>query len=160
MDQAVPGPAPTKLVFLSQIPTYPVNFKVRFLGCVSKYNTATGRLTLHHNYSVHGLESQISHVEVDINLLLEDTDHTSLQIGVWLNVFGYIREENSDEYRRREGEGTRRNSEKEGHISSDKPIYVQAVTILPAGPVRIGEYERILRDMQRVERRVNDDRIV
>lgn len=32
MDQAVPGPAPTKLVFLSQIPTYPANFKVRFLG--------------------------------------------------------------------------------------------------------------------------------
>ncbi|EGD84625.1 hypothetical protein H112_08340 [Trichophyton rubrum D6] len=156
MDQAVPGPAPTKLVFLSQVPTYPVNFKVRFLGCVSKYNTATGRLTLHHNYNVHGLESQVSHVEVDINLLLEDTDHTSIQIGAWLNIFGYIREENSDDYRRKERESTYRNSEKGDRISTDRPVYVQAVTILPAGPVRIGEYERILRDMQRVER-VYDD---
>lgn len=109
---------------------------------------------------MHGLESQVSHVEVDINLLLEDTHHTSLQIGVWLNIFGYIREENPDDYRRRERESTRRSSEKENHISTDRPVYVQAVTILPAGPVRIGEYERILRDMQRVERRVYDDRII
>ncbi|EFQ97594.1 hypothetical protein MGYG_00633 [Nannizzia gypsea CBS 118893] len=162
MDQVVSGPAPTKLVFLSQILTYPVGSKIRFLGCVSRYNTASGRLTLHHNYNynqnVNKRNSQVSKVEVDINLLLGDISYTSLQIGVWLNIFGYIREEVPDD---RCGvnwsESSRRNNEKSEHILTDRPVYVQAVTVLPAGPVRIGEYENILRDMQQVERRVYDD---
>lgn len=122
-----------------------------------RYNTASGRLTLHHNYNdnVNKLNSQISKVEVDINLLLGNISHTTVQIGVWLNILGYIREDVPDDcHRRNWSESTHRNSEKGKHVSTDWPVYVQAVTILPAGPVRIGEYESLLRDMQQVERRV------
>ncbi|EEQ33821.1 conserved hypothetical protein [Microsporum canis CBS 113480] len=158
MEPAIPGPPPTRIIFLSQIPACPLGYKVRFLGCVSKYNATTGRLTLEHNCNVGGVHSRNHRVEVDINLLLGDINHTSIQIGVWLNVLGYIREDSFyDDYRRNKDESISKIREQKVQKTAALPVYIQAVMILPAGSVRIGEYEKVLDDMQQVERRINDE---
>ena len=83
-------------------------------------------------------------VEVDINVYIESVKkHYNVQVGTWVNVFGYVREQTSWQGNKQCG-------------SKDLPaVYVDAVMIIPAGTIDIGSYERILRDVQEVDRRVN-----
>jgi hypothetical protein len=79
-------------------------------------------------------------VDVDINLLLETVKAIDLQVGAWLNVLGYVR--------------NRPFPAVETSPFERKSIYVEAVMIWTAGAIRIGEYERVLRDCKEVDRRV------
>lgn len=84
----------------------------------------------------------VATIPVDINNLLQTIKRDQLEIGAWLNVIGYIREDLSD-----------------GDLpGSGKKIYVEAVTVLSAGSINLAEYERTLRDMHEVERRIRGPR--
>jgi len=142
MNGETPGPVPTRLVFLSEILSVATGSKIRFLGCVSKYEVSTGTLILEHNYPLGAPEPAV--IDVDINLLLETVKTTDLQVGAWLNVLGYVRYRSSAAVER-------------GSATSPlerRSIYVEAVMIWAAGAIRIGEYERVLRDCKEVDRRV------
>jgi hypothetical protein len=69
-------------------------------------------------------------VSVDIDAVLETVTSEELRVGAWVNVVGYVR----------------RSTEQRGSI------YVEAVMLFPAGPIVLGEYERILHDSLEVER--------
>ena len=108
-----------------------------------------GVLTLEHNYA-EGRPRSSGHaacytniVEVDINVYIESVKRYNIQIGTWLNVFGYVRDRPAPQGAKRRG--------------SDRfpAIYVDAVMILPAGTIDVGSYERILRDAQEADRRVH-----
>jgi hypothetical protein len=73
-------------------------------------------------------------------LLLETVKAIDLQVGTWLNVLGYVRDRPFP-------------AVETGSIER-KSIYVEAVMIWIAGAIRIGEYERVLRDCKEVDRRV------
>lgn len=77
-------------------------------------------------------------IPVDINNLLETIKREQLDVGAWLSVIGYIRED------LRDGEMP----------GSSKEIYVEAVMVLSADAINVAEYERTLRDMLEVERRI------
>ncbi|KAL2014020.1 hypothetical protein VTN00DRAFT_1545 [Thermoascus crustaceus] len=132
------NPLPTRRVFLSELPSLPVHSKVRFLGCVRRYEVSTGHLVLEHNFPPSSTVKEPASVPVDINHVLEDLKAEDLRVGAWLNVLGYVRERDDDNRK-----GSARSS-----------IYVEAVMVFSAGAVRVGEYERILRDSQEVDRRV------
>ncbi|KAL1961239.1 hypothetical protein VTO42DRAFT_3185 [Malbranchea cinnamomea] len=152
MSVEVRGPVPTQQVFLYQIPQIPPGSKIRFLGCVSNYDASRGVITFEHNYTNaqtrrgNQATSSVNAVEVDVNLLLESLTHTEVQIGAWLNVFGYVREQVSP--------GFCPSSTSRGHIKANQ-VYVEAIMIIPAGAIRLGEYERVLQDAQEADRRVN-----
>ncbi|KAK7941223.1 uncharacterized protein PG986_013610 [Apiospora aurea] len=80
------GPVPSRRCLLSHLPQHEVRDKVRFLGCVTSYSTASGTLILEHPYP------QDSHVKVhlDVKLLLQSLDHEQTDIGQWVHVIGYI----------------------------------------------------------------------
>ena len=109
---------------------------------MSKYDVSTGTLILEHNHPLGAPEPAV--INVDINLLLETVKSTDLQVGAWLNVVGYVRYRSSAVVER-------------GSATSPfemRSIYVEAVMIWAAGAVRIGEYERVVRDCKEVDRRV------
>ncbi|WEW55361.1 hypothetical protein PRK78_000791 [Emydomyces testavorans] len=153
MNQQVPGPLPTRLVFLSEVSSLPEGSKVRFLGCISKYTIATGILNLEHKYSA-SLSDQkcfdaISEatIDVDINLLLDSLSHADIDVGNWVNVLGYVR---------RSYPVSRLcfQAETPNKADLDPTVYVEAVMIIPAGAIRLGEYERVLSESREVERRL------
>lgn len=88
---------------------------------------------------------------MDITLLLETIKAEDLQVGAWLNVIGYVRQDEDEE---RQRQRHRKDQTTSSSSSSSSAIYVEAVMIFSAGAVNIGEYERILRDAQEVDRRV------
>ena len=112
------------------------------VSSVSKYDVSTGCLILEHNYPLGGTEPAI--INVDINLLLEAVKAVDLQVGALLNVLGYVRKRPSTAIRTRSASGP----------LERKSVDVEAVMIWSAGAVRIGEYERVLRDCKEVDRRV------
>ncbi|TFB04114.1 hypothetical protein CCMA1212_003766 [Trichoderma ghanense] len=112
------GPVPSKLCLLSQLQDVPVGDKVRFLGCVISYDTATACLKLGHMYPPGTNET----VQVDIELVLETIQPGLTQVGQWVNVVGYIRE----------GKGS--------------PVHVQALLAWLTGPLDLGRYEKNLQD--------------
>ncbi|RAK95107.1 nuclear telomere cap complex subunit Ten1 [Aspergillus ibericus CBS 121593] len=128
------GPLPSTRAFLSDLPGLPLESKVRFLGCVRRYNIPTGHLILEHNYPRQKPPQEPPSVSVDINAVLETVTSEELRVGAWVNVLGYVRR---------------------GDASlGSSPVYVEAVMVFPAGAVALGEYERILQDALGVERRV------
>ncbi|KAL1988152.1 hypothetical protein VTN96DRAFT_682 [Rasamsonia emersonii] len=145
------GPPPTRQVFLYELASLPLHSKVRFLGCVSRYDISTGRLILEHKPAAASAASATTTpiptttVPVDINHLLETIKAEDLQVGAWLNVIGYVRE---DEEKRHSKDDDERKKDQ------TPAIYVEAVMVFSAGAVNVGEYERILRDAQEVDRRV------
>ncbi|KAL6878831.1 CST complex subunit Ten1 [Trichoderma novae-zelandiae] len=112
------GPVPSKLCLLSQLQHVAVGDKVRFLGCVTSYDTATACLKLGHMYPPGTDET----VRVNIELVLETIQPGLTQVGQWVNVVGYIRE----------GKGS--------------PVLVQALLAWLTGPLDVGRYERSLQD--------------
>lgn len=105
---------------------------------VRRYEVSTGHLILEHNHPPSSTAKEPASVPVDVNHVLEDVKAEDFRVGAWLNVLGYVRERDDDNRK-----GSARSS-----------IYVEAVMVFSAGAVRVGEYERILRDSQEVDRRV------
>jgi hypothetical protein len=123
---------------------------------VSKYDVSRGVLILEHNYgNSQSLPSSNRRnvVEVDINLLLARLKYTDVQVGAWLNILGYVRHRSALELEselEKIGDKQRRRGGREPLPA----IYIDAVMILSAGSIRVGEYERVLTDAQEAERRI------
>ncbi|KAL3451284.1 CST complex subunit Ten1 [Aspergillus insuetus] len=158
------GPLPSTRAFISDIPSLPTDAKIRFLGCVKTYHIPSGHLILEHNYPRATKKSQSQqkreapNITVDVNAVLETVTWEQLCVGAWVTVLGYVRRGFSTAA----VASTAWDGGKGGFTSSSAPILpfsdsglvsVDAVVILPAGAVDLGEYERILYDAQQVERR-------
>ncbi|KAK8245495.1 CST complex subunit Ten1 [Phyllosticta capitalensis] len=116
------GPPPSQLILLSDLGSMEKGTKVRFLGCVERYDVASGVLLVKHAYPL-GAPIQVAHV--DVKLALETLWHTDLQTGAWLNITGYV------------GEEARR-------VRRQRGVCVQAVMVRPAGELKLSEYEQAL----------------
>ncbi|PTU17109.1 hypothetical protein P175DRAFT_0467549 [Aspergillus ochraceoroseus IBT 24754] len=151
------GPLPSTRVFLSDLPSLPVDSKVRFLGCVKTYHISTGHLILEHNYPrVRQPRSEPPCVSVDINAVLETVTWEELRVGAWINVIGYVRR----------AQGCPSPGATAAVATDDATmtalngketrgsVYVDAVMVFSAGAIALGEYERILHDSKEVDRRV------
>ncbi|MCJ1231338.1 hypothetical protein MMC12_008015 [Toensbergia leucococca] len=128
------APLPTRLVFLNDLQSIAPGEKVRFLGCVTNYTTATGTLTLQHAYPPppHLGTTAL----VDINLLLENLKATDTQIGEWVNIVGYVE---------RWPEGSRQGKRHWKPGGQNNPsCMVQAIMLWSATSVRLREYEDAL----------------
>ncbi|EDN08993.1 nuclear telomere cap complex subunit, Ten1 superfamily [Histoplasma capsulatum] len=166
MSKGPAGPLPTTRAFLSEIPNLPTGSKIRFLGCVSSYNVSTGHLLLEHNYPI--TKRPIPSIAVDISLLLEQLKATDLQVGAWLNVLGYIREQPSTKSLLSPADpkwpppaGADRNSSSPpsppllpSPSGAARSVFVEAVMVFSADAVRLGEYERVLQEWEDADRRV------
>ncbi|KAL8763081.1 MAG: hypothetical protein Q9184_001041 [Pyrenodesmia sp. 2 TL-2023] len=150
------APLPTRLTFLSDLPTIPPGEKVRFLGCVTHYSTVTGTITLQHAYSSTSVPQTICPTAtVDVNLLLSALKSTDTQVGEWVNVLGYVQGlvDNDGAIRRvvgRVGAGLRdMNKHKvERQIGI---VGVQAVMLWSAGGVRLADYEKAVEMRKKIE---------
>ncbi|KAG6122563.1 hypothetical protein E4U13_001907 [Claviceps humidiphila] len=80
------GPPPSKLCFLSQVPAQKTGVKVRFLGCVTSYDTRTATVQLGHLYP-RGTNVLVA---VDLRLVLETMSPGIMTVGEWINVVGYV----------------------------------------------------------------------
>ncbi|KOS20128.1 hypothetical protein ESCO_006303 [Escovopsis weberi] len=133
------GPRPTRLCFLSSLRDCRAGEKVRFLGCVAGYCTASGRLRVEHEYprgEGRG-NGNGNGASVDINLLLERIQPECTRVGEWVNVVGYVVESPATGTAGTAGTGT-----PPGASAS-----VQALLVWPTGPLDLGRYERSLHDM-------------
>ncbi|POR31850.1 Uncharacterized protein TPAR_07952 [Tolypocladium paradoxum] len=118
------GPVPSQLCLLSSLPDRPFGEKVRFLGCVTSYSTASASLTVGH---LHPKGTSVT-VSVNIELLLETLPSELTRIGEWINVIGYVAAKPEDP----------------AAVSgaADVPsAYVQALLLWPTGPLDIQRYE-------------------
>ena len=132
------GPPPTTITFLTHLPTHPQGTKVRFLGCVTKYNLLTGVLELQHAYSP-TLDTTIIAL-VDVNLLLENLKREDIVVGAWVNIIGYVGEMMNKGEKARGLDGNMGR----GGIPTVDLVKVQAIMLWSAGSIKIGEYERAL----------------
>ncbi|KAM0483685.1 hypothetical protein ACHAPX_002179 [Trichoderma viride] len=123
------GPVASQLCLLSQLKERSVGDKVRFLGCVTSYDTSTASLALGHMYPPGTNET----VLVDIELVLETIQPGLTQVGHWVNVVGYIVEGKKSGTQKVPG-----TKESFGHV--------QALLIWPTGPLDIGRYEKSMED--------------
>lgn len=114
------------------------------------YNISTGRLVLEHNYP--RTKSDPPAVSVDINALVESLTSEVLRVGAWVNVVGYVRDAGYPSLSLSKGEGLA--GADAGASKMTRPVYVEAVMVFPAGPVALGEYERVLREARNVDRRL------
>lgn len=130
------GPLPTRLIFLSTLPTVPLGSKIRFLGCVTKYTLSTGILTLQHAYNPHSATTAVA--LVDVSLLLENVKGEDLEVGAWLNVLGYCEGIVKERLHIKDERG------RDGDAGRVPKVKMKAVMLWNAGGVKIGEYERVL----------------
>lgn len=112
---------------------------------MAKHDVKQGRLALEHNFSLSSRDSSGSSrkpatVLVDIYHVLDAIKADALQVGAWLNVFGYVRSEAQEA------------KENEDGLTND--VYVQAVMISEAGAIRVAEYEQSIMDMRAIDRRL------
>lgn len=128
---------------------------------VRQYNVTEGHLILEHNYP---RDKDANTVSVDINAVLEDVTSEQLRVGAWLNVLGYVRDAQSpstsfsssqlDAQSQQSQQSNETPFAKPLNTVPSRPVYIDAVLIFPAGAIALGEYERILRSEQDVERRM------
>ena len=148
------GPLPTRLIFLSDLPTQAHGNKVRFLGCVTRYTLSTGVLELQHAYPPPPTTPTVA--LVDVNVILEGLKREDTQVGAWINIVGYVQEVLS------EGRGGQvhgqgkttlaiRKGEKVREGSRVVRVRVQAIMLWNAEGVKIGEYERTLEERLKLE---------
>ncbi|PNY23098.1 Uncharacterized protein TCAP_06954 [Tolypocladium capitatum] len=119
------GPVPSQLCLLWSLPDRPVGEKVRFLGCVTSYSTASASLMVGHRHP-RGTNVVVS---VNVELMLEMLRSELTRIGEWVNVIGYVTARPEDPAAMFGGE--------------DVPsAYIQALLIWPTGPLDIQQYEK------------------
>jgi len=125
---------PSSLVFLTDLPNLTVQKKVRFLGCVNRYDQQSGCLFLTHRYP--GSAPHVV-VRVNIDLVLETIQNIDLQYGAWINVMGSICNRPVSD------PGT---TFADDILVSPAPqeAYVKAVLIWNAGPLNVEDYEQSL----------------
>ncbi|EHY55385.1 hypothetical protein HRR83_008830 [Exophiala dermatitidis] len=139
------GPAPSRFVFLSELPSLPAATKVRFLGCVVGYDTLNGRLLLEHAYPKN--KQPAPRASVDINLILETTPSSTLEKGRWLNIIGYIQNTH----------GHSRRLKARLACSTDPVVSVQAILLWDAGPLRLADYEATLQGQSQLRKQLELD---
>lgn len=83
---------------------------------------------------------------MDINAVLGSVGNEELRVGAWVNVVGYVRDAKDLDLIRE--------SDLVNGTGPGRSVYVEAVMLFPAGPVALGEYERILREALNVDRRL------
>ena len=132
------GPLPTTITFLTHLPTHPQGTKVRFLGCVTKYDLPTGVLELQHAYPSAFDVTVIA--LVDVNLLLENLKREDIVVGAWVNIAGYVEETMNKREKVKAMDGNMGR----GRIPRVDLVKVQAIMLWSAGSIKIGEYERAL----------------
>ncbi|KAJ0119159.1 hypothetical protein J7T55_013395 [Diaporthe amygdali] len=125
-------PLPSKLTLLSSLPSCDAGTKVRFLGCVTSYTTASGQLTLQHKFPK---PTEVQAL-VDVRLLLEKLTAEQTSVGEWVNVIGYINSPPSASVKK----PTKR---KRGLPA----VHVQALMLWSPGSLDIGRYEMCLASM-------------
>lgn len=81
------GPLPSKLVLLSSLHVQDKGTKVRFLGCVARYDVMRGVLELRHPSPTSTSDVVVL---VDVNVILETLSAENLEVGAWVNVVGYV----------------------------------------------------------------------
>lgn len=149
------GPLPTRLVFLSDLPTQAHGTKVRFLGCVTRYTVSTGTIELQHAYPPQPPTPMVA--LVDVNVILESLTREDTQVGAWVNIMGYV------ERVLKEGKSGQRQAQGRVPVAKDKRkwemeapkavrVKVQAIILWSAGGVKIGEYERTLEERLKLEK--------
>lgn len=122
-----------------------------------RYDISLGHLILEHNYPRKRPES--STVSVDVNAILEDLTGEVLRVGSWVNVLGYVRDSTSPALSFSSSQLDSEqfcgspNATMPATVPS-RPVHIDAVMVFPAGAIALGEYERILRNSQDVERRL------
>ncbi|KAL9624571.1 MAG: hypothetical protein Q9160_001235 [Pyrenula sp. 1 TL-2023] len=126
------GPAPSKQVFLYEIPQLAAGSKIRFLGCVTSYGVENATLTLAHYYPK--TLPKAAEVAVNVELVLESITKDELQVGCWLNVIGYVQRPPRKRKRQQKGSETIDNG----------GTTVQAVMLWNAGALNVGNYERVV----------------
>ena len=119
-----------------------------------QYNVNIGHLVLEHNYPRNKEEPNT--VSVDINAVLEDLTSEELRVGSWLNVLGYVRDISPPDASFSSQQGSQQANEVVPAKDSPRPVYIEAVMVFSAGAIALGEYERILRNAQDVERRIHN----
>jgi hypothetical protein len=91
----------------------------------------SGHLLLKHNYPLSAPKVTAS---VDLSHVLENLQGTALQVGVWVNVVGYVMNGEST---------TSKATEKRGARDADTGnVRVQAIMIWEAVAINIDEYEK------------------
>lgn len=137
------GPLPTRLVFLSDLSTTAYGTKVRFLGCVTHYDQATGLLTVRHAYPPP--PSPCSTAVVDVNLLLESLKSADTRVGEWLNLMGYVKGHSQVlEKNKTHGRAFRRGMSADARSGVASVARVEAMMLWSAGGIKLAEYERAL----------------
>ena len=132
------GPLPTTITFLAHLPRHPQRTKVRFLGCVTKYDISTGVLELQH---AHPSAYDMTVIAVvDVNLLLENLKREDVAVGAWVNIVGYV----EGVINKREKAKDLNGNTGQGGISRVDLVKVQAIMLWSAGAIKIGEYESAL----------------
>ena len=104
---------------------------------VDYYDRTSGTLALSHKSHVQGSCSlRITTVaQVNVELLLSTLGSSDTQVGEWINVIGYV--ENNEV-----GARGFKNTE----IRSMSCVRIKAIMLWSAGAIRIAEYEKALRD--------------
>jgi len=125
------GSIPSRLVFLSDLPSIAKGNKVRFLGCVEKYEISAGALLLKHDYP---RENQPVRARVNLDHIRESLNYTALEVGAWVNVVGYIQN----------GVTTSSATVDVELRDAGEDVRVQAILLWEAMSIRIDQYEKTL----------------
>ncbi|VUC22664.1 unnamed protein product [Clonostachys rosea] len=128
------GPLPSQLCLLSQLPTYAVRDKVRFLGwlmiwwcSVLAYSTRGGILQLTHAYP---RDTNVT-AYVDVNLVLEALGEEQTRVGEWVNVVGYITA-------KADAASCPTTTSTSTQAAS---VHIQALVLWSTGPLNVDQYE-------------------
>lgn len=131
------GPVPSNLTLLSHLPSHAQGEKVRFLGCVMRYDSQAGVLELQHLYP----QSDVRVLALaDVKVIANTLTRENVEVGAWVNVIGYVGETEANAYTRK---GGGRKTKHETTRMKDDHVRVQVDVILlwNAGPLRVQEYE-------------------
>lgn len=138
------SPLPSRLIFLSDLPSSNPGEKVRFLGCVEEYITSSATLVLKHQYPS-SAPPIFAHANIDH--VREGVKNTELNVGAWVNVTGYVTP--------KPVEVTRNILQSKRELKRGpnvvRQVYVQALVLWSAGPVKLDVYERALEQRKLAE---------
>ncbi|KAB8301067.1 hypothetical protein EYC80_002985 [Monilinia laxa] len=133
MSKQYSGPVPSKLTLLADLQQFSPLDKVRFLGWydyhfihVTGYDKKSSILTLEHNFPVdNGIKAS-----VNVQLLLNILKSHETRIGEWVNIVGYIVDEDRQQ-------GTK------NRVPMTE-ISIQAIVLWSSGAIQLDAYERSL----------------
>ena len=144
------GPQASTLTFLNLLHSSPRGTKVRFLGCVTRYNVRAGVLELRHEHhpSFSSLTQRLEVVAlVDINVIKETMSRNAFDVGEWVNVVGYVADSVEVPQTKADGWTTyERKKKASGTLRVGKVIEarIDAIVVWNTGVLRLGDYESAL----------------